>query len=70
VWVHDDRGLGEHYRTELHLDGYGCQRIAEVVYGHGILVLSNNTYDDEGWASKAEKAFYEGCTDSNPFLND
>jgi hypothetical protein len=70
VWVHDDRGLGEDFRTVVHPRDGECELIAKALYGHGILVLANNTYDDEGWASKAEKAFWEGCTDSDHFLND
>ena len=65
VWVHDDRGLGDDFRTVVHPRNGECELIAKVLYGHSILVLSNNTYEDEGWASKAEKAFWAGCTDEN-----
>ena len=65
VWTRDDRGLGDDFRTVVHPRDGECELIAKALYGHGILVLSNNTYEDEGWASKAEKAFWAGCTDGN-----
>jgi hypothetical protein len=70
VWVRDDRRLGDDFRTVVHPREGQCQLIAKALYGHGILVLTNNTYDDEGWAPKAEKAFYEGCIGGNYFLQD
>jgi hypothetical protein len=60
-YLRDDRGLGDRFRTQMQLDGYGCERLAEVLYDHGIL-LSGYTTNDDGYAPRSEKAFYAGCT--------
>jgi hypothetical protein len=70
LWTHDDRALGEDFRTVVQPRDGECELIAKALYGHGILVLGNNTYESEGWAAKDEKAFYEGCTGADPFLQD
>jgi hypothetical protein len=65
VYLRDDRGLGENFRTHTHPNRSTCQSTAEALYNHGLFVLDGRTYDTEGWAPRSEKAFYAGCTGSD-----
>jgi hypothetical protein len=68
VYLRDDRGVGERFRTQMHLDGYGCERVAEVLYAHGVRPIEGYTRNDDGWAPRSEKAFYAGCTGTDAYF--
>jgi hypothetical protein len=70
LYLRDDRGLGEGFRTHLHPNDETCESIAETLYDHGLFPVSQGTYDAEGWAPRSEKAFYAGCTGSKWLLGD
>ena len=62
IYLRNDRGLGNSFRTQIHPSSTLCEGIARVLYDHGVRVLDNGTYEDEGYAPRSEKAFFGGCT--------
>jgi hypothetical protein len=60
IYLRDDRGLGNSFRTHLNPSTDECERLAEAVYNHGI--AGSLDYDHEGYAPRSEKAFFGGCT--------
>ena len=60
IYLRDDRGLGNSFRTHLNPSNEECERLAGAVYNHGI--AGSLDYDDEGYAPRSEKAFFGGCT--------
>jgi hypothetical protein len=65
VYLRDDRGLGDNFRTQMHPSRATCESIAETLYSHGLFVLEDESYKTQGWAPRSENAFYAGCTGSD-----
>jgi hypothetical protein len=64
VLIGDDRQLGRVMHDVGANSGspskaFNCANVAVKIYGHGIAGLHES---GEGWAPRAEKAFYIGCT--------
>jgi hypothetical protein len=64
VYLRDDRGLGEDFRTQMHPSRATCESIAETLYNHGLFVAKDGSYDTQGLAPRSEKAFYAACAGS------
>src|SRR4051812_16406343 len=69
VYLRDDRGLGERFRTEMNLNSEACERVAETLYDHGIRAYEGFTQNSDGPAPRSEQAFYAGCINSDAYFD-
>jgi hypothetical protein len=58
IYLRDDRGLGDRFRSVVHASPDACDHLAEALYGRPM------GYVDGDWAPRSEKAFVQGCTGS------
>jgi hypothetical protein len=63
LYLRDDRGLGNSFRTHVEPSTTLCDRLAESLYGRPMGMVGGD------WAPRSEKAFYAGCT-GTPFGGD
>jgi hypothetical protein len=50
----------DYHRGTTFTDTGACERMAETVYQHDL--FGSGPYDSDGYATRAQKAFYAGCT--------